>query len=69
MVSIIRPFSIALNPSEQKIKPIFGFLKTIININLINLTNESKNLIGNDGGGLDIWEESNFIMLNFKPQW
>jgi hypothetical protein len=44
----------ALKPSEQKIKPIFGFLKTIININLINLINESKNLIGNDGGGLDI---------------
>jgi hypothetical protein len=58
------PFSIALNPDEQKIKIISGFFLKILRGNLISLTKAKYSLTINDGGGLDICVESNFIISN-----
>ena len=59
----IKPFSIALAPSEQKIKATLGFTFIKENKKLKVLVNAIIKRIVICGGGLEIWLESNGIIL------
>ena len=59
----ISPFSIELAPSEQNISIVFGLCIIIMRKYLINLITDPKDLINVFGGGWDICDESNLIIL------
>ena len=62
-INTIIPFSIELAPSEQKIRTTLGLSIKILLRNLIILNIDNKSLIKKLGGGCEIWEVSNLIIL------